>query len=220
MRKIIVIGLFAAILITCATPAASASAHEFVTSQAKGFVQDKNIGKSVFELALITFECEEEHSFGVTQTKHSTVINQEVEYSKCKFLSLNAEMSQAKYEFKAEGLITVKSGFTLKIPKEGCEIKFPSVGNENLATVTYTNNQQSGTIEQKTAIAGITSTSTGTGSICPKGTSKTGKYKGTSLVEDWECKPVSEGGHFKDSRCREPETEGRFQLVKTWIYWN
>lgn len=200
MRKIIITGLFAAVLAACATAAAPAMAHEFVASQTKGAIQDKNIGNHVFESGLITIECTEETSKGVVQVKHSAVSNEEVAYKGCKALSLPAEVSQAKYIFKAEGTVTVNGEITVKIPKEGCEVKVPGASNENLGTVTYTNNQQSGTIELNAAVTGITSTLSGTGAICPKGSTKTGKYKGASLVQFYECLPT-QGGQYQEAYC-------------------
>lgn len=203
MRRIIITGLFAAVLAAFAAAAAPALAHEFVGSQIKGIIQDKNLGNQIFESGLTTLECNEEASKGATQAKHMGAFTEEVEYHKCTFLSLPAEASQVKYEFKAEGTVTFKNELTFKIPKEGCEIKIPSTGNENLGSITYTNNQQSGSIELKAALTGITSTFSGTGTLCPKGSTKTGKYKGSAQLWFFGClrEPLNRG-QYLDSTCR------------------
>jgi hypothetical protein len=211
VRKIIITGLFAAVLAACAATAAPALAHEFVASQTKGVIQDKSTSKQVFEINLTTFECAAETSKGFVQAKQATAIKDAVEYTGCTFLGATAEVSQAKYEFKAEGTMALENEVKVKIPSLECEIKIPSAGNQELSSVSYTNNQQHGTIELKATVAGITATLGGTGSFCPKGETKTAKYKGSSQVFDLACLPTV-GGAFKDPLCRQKGPPGLYDL--------
>ncbi len=218
MRKIILTGLFAAVLAACAASAAPAMAHEFVASQNKGVIQDKG-GKQVFETGLVTIQCEAETSTGVVQVKHAASNKEAVLYTGCTFGgTAAAEVSQAKYEFKAEGTVALENEVKIKVQKVECEVKIPSVGNQNLGTVSYTNSQQSGTIEINAKVEGITSTLSGTGSTCPKGETKTAKYKGASTVFFLECLP-KQTGIYKDPQCTEVGGTGGYQRIPGLIYW-
>jgi hypothetical protein len=218
MRKIIVTGLFAAALAACAATAAPALAHEFVASQSKGIIQDKSTSKQVFETGLATVECEAETSTGVVQAKHATSNIEAVSYSVCKFLNAEAEVSQAKYQFKADGSVALENEVKVKVPKLECEVKIPSVGNQSLGSVTYTNNQQNGTITLTATVTGITATLGGTGGLCPKGETKTAKYKGSSAVFFLGCVPQS-GGIYKDFLCLQTGGQGGWQRLPGSIYW-
>lgn len=217
MRKIIITGLFAAVLAACAASAAPAMAHEFVASQSKGSIQDKG-GKQVFKTGLLTVECEAETSTGVVQAKHSQTSREEVEYSGCKALSLPATVTQAKYIFSAEGTVEITDPVVVTIPKEGCEINVP--GGQKLSKVTYTNNQQNGTMEIKAEVSAIKATLSGTGAVCPKGASETSKYEGTSTVFFNECIFVEKpNGAYQDPWCQHSLKGGAWQEVPGKLYW-
>jgi predicted metal-binding protein len=217
VRKIIITGLFAAVLAACATTAAPAMAHEFVASQSKGSIQDKG-GKQVFKTGLLTVECESETSVGVVQAKHSPTNREAVEYSECKALGLPANVTQAKYIFSAEGTVEITDEVKVTIPKEGCEIAVP--GGQKLSKITYNNNQQNGTIEIKAEVSGIKAILSGTGALCPKGTSETSKYEGASTVFFNECLPVGKpNGSYQDPWCQTPLKGGQWQEIPGKLYW-
>lgn len=217
MRKIIITGLFAAVLASCAV-AAPAMAHEFVASQTKGIVQDKG-GTQTFKTGLATVSCTAETSIGVVQSKRATSNKEAVLYTGCTFEgTAAAEVTQAKYEFKAEGTIALENEVLITVPKLSCEIKVPSTGNQNLSSATYTNNQQNGTIALAANVSGISATLGGTGSTCPKGSTTTAKYTGSSTVFFLECLPKKEGT-FKDPLCTQPGGKEGYQLIAGSIYW-
>lgn len=218
MRRIIITGLFAAVLAACAASAAPAMAHEFVASQTKGAVQDKNIGNHVFETGGATVECTEETSVGAVQAKHATVSKEAVLYGNCKFLGAAATVSQAKYEFKAEGTVAIENEITVKVPAVECEVKVGPTENQALKTITYNNNQQNGTIELKANVEGITAVNSGAGLLCPKGTNHTSKYKGASIIFFTECVP-DQLGIYQDPQCVFQGKPGRYQEIPGRIYW-
>ncbi len=182
MRKIIITGLFAALVAAFAAAAAPALAHEFVAKPGKGTIQDKNIGNHVFETGGAKVECEEETSKGTVQQEKAPTNKETVLYSKCKAFEAAATVSQAKYEFKAEGTVAIENEILVTASGPKCEVKVPTAGNQNLGQVKY-NKAQGGRIELKANVTGITSTVGGSGTLCPKGTNSTGKYVGISLVE-------------------------------------
>jgi hypothetical protein len=223
VRKMIITGLFATIIAAFAATATPALAHEFTTSQMKGIIQDKNTTPHVFAVtAGSEVKCSQEKSIGIVQTEKSATSKETVLYSGCEAFSLPAQISQAKYEFKAEGTVAVENEVTIKIPSTGCEIKVPTAGNSNLGTITYNNLTQNGAIELVVNVTGITSVSNGVGLLCPKGTITTGTYKGTSDVFFYECL-LDKGGIYKDPLClqvAQPGEQGGWQRFPGKIAWS
>jgi hypothetical protein len=177
VRKIIVGGLFVALIAAFAASAAPALAHEFVAKGGKGVIQDKNIGNHVFE-AGTAVTCTEEQSKGVIQTEKATENKEAVVYKGCKALGAEATVSQVKYDFSAEGKVALENEVTIKVLGL-CEIKVPSAANQSLGKVAYAN-VQGGRIELTAEVTGITANAP---ALCG-GNTTTAKYKGTSLVED------------------------------------
>jgi hypothetical protein len=223
VRKMIITGLFATIVAAFAVTATPALAHEFTASQSKGIIQDKNTTNHIFALSAGNeVKCTQEKSIGIVQTEKSATSKETVLYSGCEAFGFAAQISQVKYEFKAENTVAVENEVIITVPSQGCEVKVPTAGNSNLGTITYNNNTQNGTIELVANVTGITSTGSGTGILCPKGTFTTGTYKGTSDVFFYECLP-STGGIYKGPLCLQTAQlgeQGGWQRFPGKIAWS
>jgi hypothetical protein len=182
LRKITITGLFVALIAAFAVAATPALAHEFVAKPGKGVTQDKNGNTHVFESGGAKVECAQVKSTGVVQAEKSPETKETVVYNGCKAFGEPAQVSQAKYLFKAEGTVSLENEVIITAAGPKCEFKVPVAGNANLGTVTYTS-VQGGKVEIKANVTGITSTGGGTGPLCVKGTNKTSKYVGASLNE-------------------------------------
>ena len=156
---------------------ASASAQTFKAS-ATGNLVGKQTSNQVFEASAgKAVTCTTAATKGEIEALEASSQVVTVEYSGCSaFGFVSATVSKAEYDIHANGEVDVLNTIKISVPLGKCEVTVAP--QSKLGTVSFEN--KSGKIEEKTAVTGITSTSTG--SLC--GTSgKEGKYTGSSLVE-------------------------------------
>ncbi len=159
----------------------SAMAHEFTASTKSGTAKDTNKYENTTHAHVFITNggevtCKEVKSTEpITSTKTKTV-KANVKYTECTaFGFVGAEISEAEYEFSAEGSVKVLNTITIKPKGLGCEVKVGPQGP--LTKITYT--EKSPNVEVNSEVGNIAYTSSG--GLC--GSSGTnGKYKGPVLV--------------------------------------
>jgi hypothetical protein len=174
--------VLASIACLCAAFAASASAFtEFTAKSPNAAIKDVNKGTHTFSIpgASSPVECTVVKSSGTATKTKSATQQTVVAYSSCTaFGFLPATVSNADYEFNANGTVTQLNTVTIKAT--GCEVVVEPTGNSNLKAITYT--QVAGTnkeVEIKANVSGITEKAPG--GICGN-SGKEATYKGTSIV--------------------------------------
>jgi hypothetical protein len=157
--------------------AGSASAHEFVASKA-GATKDKQLNAQKFKTSAGLFECKKESSEGsVTAGSQKTTI-EKIKYTECTAFGFVVNVSEAEYEFSAEGTVAIKKLVTMEVPLAECNVTLPTAGNGALKTVSYKNN--TGKVEVKSLYKNMTYGATG-GTCGEPGIN--GEYAGNSEVE-------------------------------------
>ena len=165
------------VLALLALAAGSASAHEFVASKA-GTTKDKQLNVQKFKTSGGLFECKKESSEGSVTAGSQKVTIEKVKYTECTAFGFAVVVSEAEFEFNAEGTVTFKKLVKMELPLAECEVTLPTIGNANLKTVTYKNN--AGKVEIKSLYKNMTYGATG-GSCGEPGAN--GEYSGNSEVE-------------------------------------
>ena len=160
-----------------ALAAGSASAHEFVASKA-GTTKDKQLTVQKFKTSAGVFECKKESSEGSVVSGSQKTTTEKIKYTECTAFGFGVKVSEAEFEFNAEGTVTIKKLVTMEVPLAECNVTLPTTGNSNLKSVTYKNN--SGKVEVKSLYKSMTYGATG-GSCGEPGTN--GEYTGNSEVE-------------------------------------
>jgi hypothetical protein len=164
-------------LVFGALAAGSASAHEFVASKA-GTTKDKQLNTQKFKTSAGLFECKKESSEGSVVAGSQKTTTEKIKYTECTAFGFAVEVSEAEYEFNAEGTVTIKKLVSMVVPLAGCEVTLPTTGNANLKTVSYKTN--SGKVEVKSLYKNMTYGATG-GTCGEPGAN--GEYSGNSEVE-------------------------------------
>lgn len=154
-----------------------ASAHEFVASKA-GTTKDKQLTVQKFKTSAGVFECKKESSEGSVVSGSQKTTTEKIKYTECTAFGFGVKVSEAEFEFNAEGTVTIKKLVTMEVPLAECNVTLPTTGNSNLKSVTYKNN--SGKVEVKSLYKSMTYGATG-GSCGEPGTN--GEYTGNSEVE-------------------------------------
>ena len=163
----------AGVMCVVALATAAAGAHVF-KSTTKGVLSGVNTNQQVFTTGAGTIECSKAVTSGTIASLETKDQVSSVAYSTCSAFGAEAEVSTAKYDFNAEGTVTIKAEVDIKVPSLSCELKFPAQGP--LTKVTYT--KGGAKLEVKLAAGGIKSNG---GGLCPGGT--TGTYNGIELNE-------------------------------------
>lgn len=160
-----------------ALAAGSASAHEFVASKT-GTTKDKQLNVQKFKTNAGVFECKKETSEGSVVAGSQKATIEKLKYTECAAFGFGVNVTEAEFEFNAEGTVTIKKLVSLEVPLGGCEVTLPTTGNSNLKSVTYKNN--TGKVEVKSLYKSMTYGATG--GVCGEpGTN--GEYNGNSEVE-------------------------------------
>ncbi len=166
-----------AVLVYSAFAAGLASAHEFVASKA-GTTKDKQLNVQKFKTSAGVFECKKETSEGSVVAGSQKTTIEKLKYTECTAFGFGVNVSEAEFEFNAEGTVTIKKLVTLEVPLAECNVTLPTTGNSNLKTVTYKNN--TGKVEIKSLYKSMTYGATG-GTCGEPGNN--GEYNGNSEVE-------------------------------------
>jgi hypothetical protein len=176
-----------ALLVLCAVATASASAHEFEASKL-GTATDKGTTVQVFkdEPKAAAVECKKTESTEKITALKAKTQKASVKYTECTAFGFAAKISEAKYEFNAEGSVKVENTITVEVPLAGCKVVVGPTGNSALKTITYTNKEPGtghGKVEVKGKVSKINSEVKGGKGLCGKeGKLKEGTYTGNALV--------------------------------------
>jgi hypothetical protein len=188
MTRIKLLGLtIVALLALSGLASASALAHEFEASKT-GTATDVGTSTQVFkdEPSAVAVECKKLTSTEkITKTKAKTQ-KASVKYTECTAFGFPATISEAKYEFSAEGSVKVENKITVEVPGAKCKVTVSPTGNSKLKTITYTNKESGtghGKVEVKASVSKINSEVKGGAGLCGKeGKLKEGSYTGSALV--------------------------------------
>jgi len=160
-----------------ALAAGSASAHEFVASKA-GTTKDKQLNVQKFKTNAGVFECKKEASEGSVTAGSQKVTIEKLKYTECTAFGFVVNVSEAEFEFNAEGTVAIKKLVTMEVPLGECSVTLPTTGNGALKTVSYKNN--SGKVEVKSTYKSMTYGANG--GLCGE-PGMNGEYNGNSEVE-------------------------------------
>ena len=165
-------------LVTSVAATASASEQAYFKYSATGNLVGIQTSSQVFETSKgKTVTCTTATTKGTIEDLEATAFVLTVEYSGCSaFGFVSATVSKAEYEIHADGEVDVLNKIKISVPLGKCEVEVEP--QDGLGTLSYEN--KSGKIEEKTAVTGIESTSTG--SLCGTSGSE-GKYTGDNLIE-------------------------------------
>lgn len=188
MKRMKLLGLaLVALFAFSGLAAASAMAHEFEASKT-GTATDEGTTVQVFkdEPKATAVECKKTTSTEtITKTKTKTQ-KAVVHYTECTAFGFPATISEAKYDFNAEGSVKVENTITVEVPAAGCKVVVSPTGNSKLKTITYENKEAGsghGKVEVKSNVSKIESEVKGGGGLCGKeGKLKEGTYTGNALV--------------------------------------
>lgn len=161
-----------------ALAAGSASAHEFVASKT-GPTKGKQLNVQKFQTNAGIFECKKETSEGSVVLGSQKTTIEKIKYTECAAFGFGVNVSEAEFEFNAEGTVAFKKLVTMEVPLAGCEVTLPTAGNGALKTVSY-KNLAGGKVEVKSLLKNMTYGATG-GTCGEPG--KNGEYNGNAEVE-------------------------------------
>jgi hypothetical protein len=176
--------LFAAVVCAFALSAAPAMAFtEFQQKQAKSGNQGKG-PEQVFKTKAGEVKCTEVKSNGGSTQIKSGQAFVEAKYENCTaFTFVGAEISPAKYNFHAQGKVSVTN--TILIKASGCEVEVSPEGNKEQKEITFTNNNPGITL--KSNVTGIVyKVNKNGGGLCGTvGSASNGEYKGEAKTETY-----------------------------------
>ncbi|MHB8242701.1 MAG: hypothetical protein ACYDHN_12020 [Solirubrobacteraceae bacterium] len=163
------------------TAAASASAHEFVATPVGGTLEDHSTTNQVFKVNAGETVCEKATSTGKITSEKAEKQLVKVTYSGCKAFGQPVKITEAEYEFNANGSVAVKNTITITVEGLGfgCTVKVGPTKNEKLEKITYKNSGTKKLITE-TNVSGITYTTSG--GFCSTGGSN-GTYTGSAESE-------------------------------------
>src|SRR5271154_1751826 len=136
MKSIKLLGpTIAAVLALSGAGAASAAAHEFESSK-KGTATDVGTNTQVFkdEPSAAAVECKKLTSTEVIKKTKTKTQKASVKYSECTAFGFPATISEAKYDFNAEGSVKVENTITVEVPSAKCKVTVGKSGNAALKT--------------------------------------------------------------------------------------
>jgi hypothetical protein len=182
MKRIRFMGLaIVAVFAFSVVGVASAAAHNFEASKT-GELKGKALNTHTFKTNAGTVECKKADATGTVAeplVKETQVAK--VKYSECKAFGVNAEVSEAEYEFNANESVSV-IGKTITVKAGLCTVTVePVAANAKLKTVTYAN-LAGGKLEVKSNVEKITY-KTNAGCVGGAGTFANGHYEGNEEVE-------------------------------------
>jgi hypothetical protein len=178
MLRVRTIGLaLVAVFAMSAIAASAASAHEFIGSPVGGAIVGKATTNQVFKVNAGETVCTEAAASGTVAAEKAEKQVVKVVYSGCKAFGQPVKITEAEYEFNANGSTAVINK-TITITVEGlgfgCTVKVAPTSNNKLETITYKN---SGTTKLITEANVKTITYTTSGGFCSTGGSN-GTYTG------------------------------------------
>lgn len=180
--RALVLSLVAAFAFS-AVAVAAASAHEFEATKT-GPATDVQTSTQVFkdEPKAVAVECKKLKSTETIESLKTKTQKAKVKYEECTAFGFPASISEAAYNFNAEGSVTIENTITIEVPLAGCKVTVGPTGNSALKTITY-ENKTGGKLEVKSNVSKIVSKVTGGGGLCGKeGELKEGTYTGNALV--------------------------------------
>jgi hypothetical protein len=181
MKRIAIMGL--TLVAVLAINVSGAMAHTFLSSSL-GTIKDHNLNTHVFKTTAGNVECKTLKSTGTVVALATKTQVDHVSYTGCTAYGTKATISEAEYEFNAEGSVSVLNTIVVTSSTGGCSVKVTPTGNSGLKTVKYSNTGKKVIITAE--VVGITYSVQGpTGSVCGNGgvTESNGVYKGLAEVE-------------------------------------
>ena len=178
MKRTIMLGL--ALLATLGVVAVdavsvSASDHEFIASKT-GKTKSKQTNAQLFKTAAVTLECTKVSGAGEIKEGKSTAHKEVFTYSGCVAFGSSATMSNADFEFNANGPVKLEKAVTIVVGAGECEIV---IEPQTVESASYTN-KTGGKVEAEAAAFKIHSKGFGNG--CG-GANTEGSYSGSVLGE-------------------------------------
>jgi len=178
MKRTIMLGL--ALLATLGVVAAnavsvSASDHEFIASKT-GKTKSKQTNSQVFKTAAGTLECTGVTGTGTMTEGKQTAHKEVFTYTGCKAFGGSATMSNADFEFNANGPVKLEKSVTIVVGAGECEIV---IEPQTVEAASYTN-KTGGKVEAEAAAFKIHSKGYGNGCGGPN---TEGSYNGSVLGE-------------------------------------
>jgi hypothetical protein len=165
-----------AVFAMSAFAAASASASLFLSTQTTTLL-DKSTSSHTFTTGGgASVVCSGETSTGKATAGGQLEVLSLVKYTGCKVSIFEATVSEADYDFSADGLVNLLNTVTINVPAGGCHV---TVGPQDLNNAAKYDNLAGGQVDVLANATGISST--GSGGSCG-GASNTGTYSGNSLV--------------------------------------
>lgn len=149
MKRALLLGLSILMLLT--VPAAVASAHEFKASKT-GSLTGSTTTEAAFTVAAGKFICKETNMSGTLGTLTAKQLVEKYTYGGCQFAGVKATVSEAEYEWSAEGTLTVLNKIVLT--GHECTITIEPSSNKGLKAVKYTN--ELGQVKITPEVTGIT----------------------------------------------------------------
>ena len=175
MKRVIIMALAA--LLALAAFSAAASAHEFKGKG--GTLKIVSSGVQKFSVSGGTTECtkiESASGTAVNGTSKTQIVK--VKYTGCTVFGTASTVSEAEYEFNAEGSVAVKKDITINVPVVGCSILVLPTSNTDLTSVAFSNTGKN--LKESSSVKGITYETTG-GFCGASGTN--GTYSGEGVIE-------------------------------------
>jgi hypothetical protein len=174
--KIALLTLAAVIVVSAVGVAPAMAFKAFVAKAAVGQIKGSQTAgeEQIFKTENGEVKCGTAEASGHALQLKASTQKLTFKYTKCTAFLLTATISEAKYNFNANGTVEQENEITVKAP--GCELKVPA-GQKFASAITYENSGQN--LKGKSQVKGITYNGSGT---CGKSNTN-GVYTGGETLE-------------------------------------